>query len=162
MGLNAINLLSNRLLRSNACPWVLYIPLHGEHNSLPAQTRWPWRGPLAGLAVAGWEADPARCHLPTGKHRALLFPLGNRWKPAKPGPQGETSIRSGSRLLCAAFRGCQHRSIKGKTSMVLCEPLSAYTTFSFSAFTCIAREILKRILCTDLLFLFLCFFQPGI
>ena len=37
-GLNAINLLSNRLLCSNACPWVLYIPLHGEHNSLPVQT----------------------------------------------------------------------------------------------------------------------------
>lgn len=145
MGLNTTNLLSNRLL---CC----------EPNSSPAQTQWPRRGPLAALAVSGWEADPTRCHLPTGKHRALLFPLGNRWKPAKPCPQGETSIRSGSCLLCAVFRGCKHRSIKEKTTMVLCEPLSACATFWFSSLACIARKILKWILCTDLLSLFLCFF----
>lgn len=95
-----------------------------------------------------------------GEEKDLGFSR-NRWKPAKLGPQGETSIRSGSCLLCAVFRGCKHRSMKEKNTVILREPLSAYTIFSFSALTRTARKILKGILCTDLLFLFLCFSSPA-
>lgn len=114
------------------------------------------------MAGAGWEADPTRCHLPTGKHRELLFRLGNSWNPAKPGPDSEMFVRSGLCLLCSVHRGCKHQSMKEKShhgtlwTCLCCE--SAYATFSFSVLARIARKILKWILCTALLFLFLYFF----
>lgn len=117
MGLNTINLPSDPLLCSNACLWL---PLHSKNSSLPMQAQWPRTGPTAGLAKAH-KVPPIHLHFYSlqeigGKRQNWALYL----------------FRFVSTVGC--FQGCRHRWIKEKTTMVLHDPLSAYTAFSFSAF----------------------------
>lgn len=107
---------------------------HNGQGGVPRQL-WLWLGERQ-------IPQGATCPLGSTEHFYSLWEIGrnqqNRALKVK-----QMAIRSGSCLLCTVFRGCKHRSIKDKTTMVLCEPLSAYTTFSFSALARIARKILK-------------------
>lgn len=104
-------------------PWRT--PLH-KNNSLLTQARWPRIGPTAGLAAAH-KVPPIHLDGSTKHFYALQEVSRNQQNWAL------YSSRFVSTVGC--FQGCRHRWVKEKTTMVLHDPLSAYTTFSFHAFT---------------------------
>lgn len=118
MGLDTIRLPSDPLLCSNACLWL---PVHT--NATPCRTmakEWPHGrcgcGRQGATHPLGWKQKAFNSFQETGGNQqnwALYL------------------FRFVSVVGC--FQGWRHRWIK-KTTMVLHDPLSAYTTFSFSAF----------------------------
>lgn len=103
-------------------PWTTL--LH-KNNSLPMQIQWPRIGPIAGLAAAH-KVPPTHLDGST-KHFYSLQEIGRN-------QQNRALYLSRFVSTVGCFQGCWHRGIKEKNTTVLHDPLSVYTTFSFSAF----------------------------